>query len=324
MHLKPEYNLFHTKEEALADSSIKQLKVLSEQAGIKVDIVEIRQKLINILRLVKLPIIELPREIMICRARRNENGEIFTTEQELSINKTKKHLINLGRFNLKGQGVFYGTVRIQENKQTDPILNAIIETHQDLVNKNIYIKDSDYTVGVWNSKQSFFALNFVIHPRWLEYVDMADFFLYDSLKEIEESPTTVKNLSKKFIEFITDLASKEPNDTIYSITSVFFNLINEVEEFENSPIGILYPSCKADGKGTNLVISEKHFTPKMFQMTMVVAAKYLRPLEKSNECYVQYACEFTNVLNGKFKINYFAKNYVELQFEKMILKSKGK
>ena len=90
----------------------------------------------------------------VIRARANVDDEIFKHIDDISYNKTKPHLCKLGRFNLEGEGIFYGAVPTS-NEVSNGSVTTIVESYKELLDsKNVEISKY-FTLGKWIVKKKF-------------------------------------------------------------------------------------------------------------------------------------------------------------------------
>ena len=179
----------------------------------------------------------------ILRSRPNYNGEVFKNISDLSYNPYPS-MVNLGRFNLKEESVFYGAVPISSDK-ANGALTTICESFKNLFDSNSKINYQYLTIGKWN----------VLKP-----INLVVLTFYD---EAWKRSQHIQNINPLYTEFIGLSCNEEDNikcqlfykyfsecagkivdtDNNYLLTTAFYHAL---QDYYGSDIGILYSSSITD------------------------------------------------------------------------------
>ncbi|RZK25561.1 MAG: hypothetical protein EOO43_05220, partial [Flavobacterium sp.] len=118
----------------------------------------VSQRFFEIINLVPLmaTFIDIPQ---IVRGQRNSKEEpMFSTQTRISYNTSRLDLIEFGRFNQKGEPMFYGSLPTN-SKKVDYVLSCALECCKEISAEVRDYKYQDITVGGWLVKEKFPVVN---------------------------------------------------------------------------------------------------------------------------------------------------------------------
>jgi hypothetical protein len=208
----------------------------------------------------------IPCDIFVYRCRHNDKitnsgtPVLFDTIDDISYRKVTDKIVNekYGRCNLKGQGMFYGTVFIDNSGASHEIesrvlaLREVINLPEIPVNNN-ELKILFYTTGQWILKkgsrlhiihqyQDFHKANTYRKTLYDKYVEK----LYKSCPKVQADIFFEENnfFAKEFAKYV------DGTDHDYKITANYTNCIFEGAKSIGLELsGIVYPSSKTKGEG---------------------------------------------------------------------------
>lgn len=266
---------------------------------------ENRKRLLNhcIQLFVYLPICALEvTEKMIVRARRNENGEIFFRQTQVSYNTEKVDKIYQGRFNRPKQATYYGSLPIISTKANSSI-TAIIETHKELLedsNEN----DFRYTVSRW-SVTPFMCVCLCFNDNHLSSNPRMKDIVHEFLVGLRSNSN---DSSYEFIieayDYLSHIASKKSiNINTYLLSSTIFEAMVIVHKQSGNEInGLIYPSAHTDCMGLNIAIF-----PEAVDKYLTLSDVVMYKVQKDNTNLtldIEVISKIAKVQDGHFKIEF--------------------
>ena len=189
----------------------------------------------------------------VLRARQNESS-LFTNKSEISYNSLNPNVIDLARFNLAQEPVFYCTAPIN-GPNVNGSLTTITETCKEIFDKKNNWQYKAFTLGRWRVQKTiklialaFFdeALKKSVHMRNVVY--HFDQFLNSAFNEEDQIKC------RMFYGYFSECAGKL-NDTNgnYLLTTAFYHA---VRKYYGEETGILYSSATTENHGINIVLSK--------------------------------------------------------------------
>lgn len=277
----------------------KEIKLLEDQLNKKeADFYILEDICFNLISILPIPVFNYS-ESFILRARPNYNGEIFTRTSQLSYNPTQSE-IELGRFNLKGEPVFYGAIPIA-SKENHGALTAITESYKDLFNKQADFRFIYLTIGRWQVDK---PIPLIVLTFWEK--------LNHSFHIKNLNPAFIEQLSKVFSKedkkkcellynYISEKAGRFSDTTNnYLLTTAFYHAIRR--KYGNK-VGILYSSVMTENKGLNVALSKEIVDEKFIHLDFVVMYKCLRNPSNSKAYNIIPCSKSASIdYNGEFKI----------------------
>lgn len=265
------------------------------------------QNFVKIIKLVPLmaSIVEIPQ---IVRGRANYNSEIFSTQEQISYNKTCPEHIAFGRFNQACEPMFYGSLPT-ETKNVDYVLSCALECCKELTAETAELKYQDITVGGWLVKEPFPVINLCFDDAHLEENPSLKEQVHSYLATIKECFSPAANeFIRAFLQYFSNLSgSLGETDFHYFATTALLHAIKwyYAAVVEDPKYGLIYPGAMSEKKGLNIVLTTDA-VDKFLSLDKVVMYRYylIRP-EKTK--YVAYPCsDMARPLNGNFTIT----NYI--------------
>jgi len=104
------------------------------------------QNFVDIISLVPLMAINVDTPQVVRGQKNCKDEPIFSSEKRISYNKSKMNLIEFGRFNQKGEPLFYASLPT-ESKNVDYVLSCALECCKELTAETRNYKYQDITVG---------------------------------------------------------------------------------------------------------------------------------------------------------------------------------
>ncbi len=211
-------------------------------------------------------------ESFILRARPNNNDEMFSTGTQIAHNTERPDLIQLGRFNLENEGVFYGTLPISSSEVNGQMV-TICEAYKDMFDSNNKALLKRFTMGKWMVTEPFplVMLTFYdvaltksshvqnINPPYQDFLDK-------SLSDIDKAKC------ESFFKFFSECAGKRnDSDNNYKLTTAFFHALRM---YYGEKIGICYSSSMTDNFGLNVVLTP-HIVKHCLKLDSVVMFKWV-------------------------------------------------
>lgn len=238
----------------------------------------LKQTWIQLLSSLPLPIYKLENSFIL-RSRPNFNGEVFKSISDISYNPFADR-VELNRFNLKGESVFYGALPIT-SKFVNGALTTMCESYKDIFLKQSSVFEQNLTIGKWK-----------IH----EPIKVALLTFY---KVAVQKSEHVQNLIPTYLEFIRRCCNEEDqykcllffnyfsecagkrfdNDNNYLLTTAFYHALRE---FYKEDMGILYSSSMTDNYGLNIVLTKEIIDKKYLELELAVMYKWMRDLKDQN------------------------------------------
>lgn len=266
------------------------------------------QNLIKIVDLIPLMVsfINIPQVV---RGRPNQNFEIFKNQSQISYNSECSELIQFGRFNQKGEPLFYASLPT-EAKSVDYMLSCALECCKELSAELNGLRYQDITIGGWLVKESFPTINLcfddihLIENPSLKLEIIKFFNICEECFSVE-----AYRFIKSFFGYFSDLTGKLATcDFDYFVTTALFHAIrwyyNEKEsEFK---FGIIYPSAMSEKRGMNIVLT-RQAVDRYLSLDKVVMYRYFFVGSDGNNVVAYPVSDIVRSVNGYFNIT----NYIE-------------
>ena len=210
----------------------------------------------------------------ILRARPNSPTEIFSHRDEINYNKSCPERCMPGRFNMKGEAVFYGAIPLS-SQQNNGALTTILESYKNLISDENDEMSQYLTIGRWMIRKK-------IPLIVMTFFEEA-FIKCDSVKSI--NPIYIEFLSKMysdedtgklkiFHQFISEAAGKKTDsENHYLLTTSFFHA---VRHFNGDDIGLLYSSSSTENSGLNVVLPPAMIDDDYLDLDLVTMYKCQR------------------------------------------------
>lgn len=221
---------------------------------------------------------------LISRARFNRNGEIFTSEDQISYRNDLMNITEFGRANVHYHSVFYGAIDYPDDKfhYVTPIYEL---KFNHLLPKDLTV--GLITVGFWQVVSPIEVLNIVFNDelsikdqRLREDIESyLNIYRKDYPDRIEDLEYLLKFISKEFFRDIK-------RDSDYKISAAYSAYC-----MNRGIPGIIYPSKATEGNGINIALShnivESHLSLKsvvLLEMEKESETSFiLRPIANAQE-----------------------------------------
>lgn len=232
----------------------------------------------------------------IFRARENEKDEIFIRDLQMGYNKDCPEKTKLGRFNLEGKAVFYGSIPISSDK-VDGALTSIMETCKDLTNDECTDSNKKFTIGKFAVMKpiSVVMLTFYVEA-WLKSMHIQNINpAYTEFVDNAFEPAS-QEICSTFYKFFSECAGKRyDSDNSYKLTTAFFHA---VQLYYGEEVGIIYSSSVTENYGLNIVLTQKVQDENYIQLTDIVMYKSIRNQKQKQHKIFPYCKSINN--NGNF------------------------
>jgi hypothetical protein len=235
----------------------------------------------------------------IIRARPNFYGEVFTKTSQIGYNPLTDQ-IELGRFNLKGESVFYGAIPISSHS-LDGVMTSICETYKDLFNREADFIRLYLTIGrwqvvkpiplvlltfwdkLWNNEQ---VKN--INPVFINHLEL-------SCSEIDQKKCQL------FYQFISEKAGRlSDNNNNYLLTTAFYHAL---KRYYGNETGILYSSSMTENQGLSVALSKEIIDSDFLKLDLVVMYKCERNPADSKKYFVGPCSQASSIDDeGNFRL----------------------
>ncbi|RZK13486.1 MAG: hypothetical protein EOO43_17855 [Flavobacterium sp.] len=243
-------------------------------------------------------VINIPQVV---RGRPNYNNEIFSKQSDISYNSECRNRIEFGRFNQKGEPLFYASLPT-EKKTIDYVLSCALECCKELTFGNN--NSQDITIGGWTINQPFPVLNLCFDTAHLhenatlakemqKYIDTIDeCFSFEAAKFI-----------KNFLYYFSELSgSAASSDYHYFSTTALFHAIRYYyyDIVKEPKFGLIYPGAMSEKKGLNIVLTCDAVN-RFLSLDKVVMYRYY--LLSGTKTYIAAPCsDIAYPKNGEFLI----------------------
>ncbi len=265
------------------------------------DFVKIKKLCLELISNLPIPI-QFLQDTFILRSRENINGEVFNNSSQLSYNP-HQNKIELGRFNLKGESVFYASLPFKELKANGQ-MTSLLESCKELFDSKSNFETKYFTIGKWKIIN---PIKFVVLTFYSEAENKNEFVkqLNVHFRNYISSKYSQDDLDKYllFCSFFSEAAAKKYDDAKkYLLTTGF---LHAIKEYYGNEIGILYSSSITENDGLNIIITKEFVDIGVLKLEGVVMFKAVRDKENIKS-YNLYPC--TNYAlaneNGKFNFDY--------------------
>lgn len=250
----------------------------------------------------KVPLPLIPVEFnFLLRARHNKKDEIFKEESEISYNSKNTEYIDLNRFNLRKQSMFYGALPSNE-EQGRWLATVTLECHKEVVDKEDAEPWHYFTLGRWEIQSRLHVINLCFNDQTVTVSPWIKKNIDYYINEIQTKLT--KNSSKFLINywrFLSDLscAKADSERRQHCISTVLMLAVRSVYEDEFN--GILYPSSMTDNEGVNIVLTPEAVN-KYLKLSQAVMYKLVRDKDNHHTYHGSECSKTVPVENGLFTI----------------------
>jgi hypothetical protein len=203
---------------------------------------------------IMISIVKVP---FVLRAVMNDDDEIFEDEWRISYNTKRLDLVEQERFNLKGEGLFYAAMGVN-NPDTDPLLACCLETCKQLAHPLNPPLIQDFTIGRWELKSDLYLTNFCFDEAHLignqGLKEATESYLYDLKIHLSEKAYA---FIYSFLTYFSELSGSDMdnNECYYILTALFMAVRTYYfETYKMLVPGIIYPSARTEKKGLNIVL----------------------------------------------------------------------
>ncbi len=230
------------------ENSIKDLKSVDLS---KLTYQKIIYALIKDIVVIPVTIAKIHEGYPIYRARINKNGEIFTSEKDISYRTDFENITSYGRANIPHQSMFYGAIESSEIEY--PRIVNLFELSELFREPNDNDGEVIMTVGKWRIKKEFQVIEMVFNKHNIENnPDIKKSYEYQKELMLGDHPKQIKQI-ENVLEFFSDEFAKKDikGDFDYKISTAYMNLVLNQR---NDLHGITYPSVRTDNKANNIAI----------------------------------------------------------------------
>lgn len=255
---------------------------------------------------------------MILRARPNLNGELFTTQEEISYNSKNPHLIKLGRFNLPFEPVYYGCLPTV-GQSASFVVTSMLESRKELFDKVNTETQFDFTIGTWEPNP-FMAICLCFDNRHLETNQrMKEAVDYHRHYIQERCSATDANFIFETLDYFSNLSSIIVADEgAYMILTAVFTALRMIYKQENTTVnGIVYPSSITESKGLNIALT-KAAVDTHLKLTQAVMHRIERRSTDEFQLNIYPITQIEKVIDGKFQFSDIGDKRVEIEENKYI------
>ncbi|OGS69812.1 MAG: hypothetical protein A3F91_10750 [Flavobacteria bacterium RIFCSPLOWO2_12_FULL_35_11] len=227
----------------------------------------------------------VPKETAIERGRINHNGEIFHSENEISYRTDIENIKKFGRANSPFQSRFYGAIPSEDIKHARVIL--FTELCEEYRCEPVKYVDTTVTVGRWTVIEEFEVAQMAFDERY---------FVSEEIKKIRDNWITklsqnndipLEQFQKTLEFFSAEFAKPDIKHTDdYKLSCLYTDFAIHSAGLK----GIFYPSCRADYKGYNIVVTPEIVEKKlrldvvaMFRLKVTNGKGALFPIAQSDQ-----------------------------------------
>lgn len=229
----------------------KSIQILKEADLSKVSFQKVIFSLRKGIGLIPVTIAKLQAGYPIFRARINKNGEIFSSEKEISYRTDFENISKYGRANVPHQSMFYGAFESSEVEY--PRIVNLFELSELFRNPNNADGVEIMTVGKWRIKKEFLVVEMVFSKGNVQNnQDIKKSYEYQKGLMIKDHPDQIEQI-EKVLEFFSDEFAKAniKNDADYKISAAYsYMVLNQ----RNDIHGVTYPSVRTDYKANNIAL----------------------------------------------------------------------
>lgn len=230
------------------ENSIRNLKNVDLS---KVSYQKIIYALIKDIIVIPVSVAKIHEGYPIFRARINRNGEIFTSEKDISYRTDFERITEYGRANIPHQSMFYGAIESSEIEY--PRIVNLFELSELFRIPNDNDGEVIMTVGKWRIKKEFQVIEMVFNKENIENnIDIKKSFEYQRDLMLKDHPEQIMQI-ENVLEFFSDEFAKKniKGDFDYKISTAYMNLVLNQR---NDLHGITYPSVRTDNKANNIAL----------------------------------------------------------------------
>lgn len=232
----------------------------------------------------------------IFRARINRDGEIFSSESEISYRTDYKNITEYGRANIPHQSMFYGAIESAEVKH--PRIVNLFELSELFRTPNEKDGEVIMTAGKWRIKKEFQVIEMVFNKANIELnPDIKKAFEYQRDLMLKDHPEQIEQI-ENVLEFFSDEFAKRDikGDFDYKISAAYMNMVLSQH---NELHGITYPSVRMDSKANNIALFPES-VENLLELEMVGMFKIIKKGKHSTMENIAIATDLGNY-NTNFK-----------------------
>jgi hypothetical protein len=222
----------------------------------------------------RLPLpIHLYEKTFVLRARTNE-AKLFTKQSEISYNSEKPYLIELQRFNLDKEQVFYSAAPI-DGGNANGAVTTIAESFKEIFDEKSNWQHKALTIGRWIVQKPIKLIALAFYDEALrKSIPMQNIIPYFQmfLDAVFDNEDQMK--CRLFYSYFSECAGKV-NDARnnYLLTTAFYHA---VRRYYGEDTGILYSSATTENHGINIVLSKEIVDTFYLKLDTVVVYELLK------------------------------------------------
>ncbi len=215
----------------------------------------------------------------------------FTNSNEISFNPNPK---DYGRAHTPSFPIFYGSISTQ--KSDHPVITIFWELNPNLRGKNPPCDEYELIIGRWIVTIQFNVVALIFNKQFVQKNPQYS-NLYNQYKDHSE---TVSNDDFIKLSYFSDLFAKPESRNLikyYYRSAAFTNLLLNRHPLIN---GVLYPSVRLAGEGTNIAIETNIINSNLILDKVFVTKVYLDDRGNSIHEYIKIAPKVER--NGDFRL----------------------
>lgn len=263
------------------------------------------QNFISIVKFVPLMavVIDIPQVV---RGQKNTKNEpVFSDQRRISYNSSRMDLIEFGRFNRKGEPLFYASLPT-ETINIDYVLSCALECCKEISAEIRNYKFQDITVGGWLVKEPFPVINLCFDDEHLNENPSLQTEVHNYLGVIAECfSTDASKFIKSFLYYFSELSgTPADSDFHYFAPTALFCAIRYYygEIVEEPKFGLIYPGAMSDKKGLNIVMTCEA-VDRFLKLDKVVMYRYCPVYSGRTDCLAEPCSDLVRPDDwGKFVI----------------------
>lgn len=245
----------------------------------------------------------------IVRGRMHKNGDQLCNEHwQVSYNWRFQHKIELGRFNQRGEPLFYASLPTQSD-EIDYIFTCSLECCKELSLEYNTPDVQDITLSGWAIEKPFYVINLAFDDLHLKYnpdlkESVSNYFKAIHANFSEPAAAFIESFLRYFSEVSRTRSNK--NESYQLLGPLFIAIKYYSEHINKEPIyGLIYPSAMSMAKGLNVVLT-RDAVKQFLRLDKVVMYRYFLVKPEGTTYVVDKCSDIVKVQGRKFKIT----NYI--------------
>lgn len=229
------------------------------RAYLNSDLVVTQKLVFQLLSLTPIPRLEIGANVQIQRLRNNYNGELFTSEEEISYRRDPWNIKEFGRANFPYSSKFYGSL---SSKYIDAIrVVNVLETNREFRDGKMDKKRQVFTSGEWVTIQPLKVAIFPFHKAAIIQNEEVESHARIFNSFVDKFPLEQSGMIKKVLKYVSFFYSNRNihKHFDYLISAFVSEFIFDIYKLD----GILYPSVRATYKTNNLVLDPQSVLSKL-------------------------------------------------------------